>query len=61
MAQPDERIKKIRRNNWIVLAVLTIFVVAVFFLSFSHIGREARPEPNGTVTSQPLMGNDDLA
>jgi len=25
MAQPDDRIKKIRRNNWIVLAVLTIF------------------------------------
>ena len=24
MAQPDERIKKIRRNNWIVLAVETI-------------------------------------
>lgn len=35
MAQPDDRIKKIRRNNWIVLAVLTIFVIAVFLLSFS--------------------------
>ena len=56
MAQPDERIKKIRRNNWIVLAVLTIFVVAVFLLSFSHIGREARPEPNVTVTSPAVHG-----
>ncbi|WP_162760252.1 hypothetical protein [Agrobacterium pusense] len=56
MAQPDDRIKKIRRNNWIVLAVLTIFVIAVFLLSFSHIGREARPERDETVTSPAVDG-----
>jgi len=56
MAQPNDRSEKIRRKNWIVLAVLAIFVLAVFLLSFSHIGREARPEPTANATHPAVDG-----
>lgn len=50
MAQPDERMRRIRRNNRILLAILVAFVLAVFAYSIRHIGREARPEPAGATT-----------
>lgn len=37
------RLSRIRRNNRIMLVVLVAFVVAIFVTSFSHIGKEARP------------------
>lgn len=40
----DERARRIRRNNRILLAVLVAFVLAVFANSFFHIGREANPD-----------------
>ncbi|MGV1908556.1 MULTISPECIES: hypothetical protein [Agrobacterium] len=51
MAKPDDRTLRVKRNNWIMLAILATFVVAVFSYSFLHIGREARPEGAGTATS----------
>lgn len=53
MAQPDERLRRIRRNNWVVFAILTAFVVAVFCYSFLHIGREARPDPAASAPARP--------
>ncbi len=38
MAQLDERMRRIRRNNRILFAILTAFVLAVFSYSFLHIG-----------------------
>jgi flagellar basal body-associated protein FliL len=49
----NQRQRRIRRNNGIVLALLVIFVVAVFAYSFLHIGREARPDSARTTQSQP--------
>ncbi|MDX3928001.1 MAG: hypothetical protein QHC90_19590 [Shinella sp.] len=40
----DYRTRRIRRNNWILLAVLVAFVLAIFANSFLHIGQEARPD-----------------
>ena len=51
VAKPDDRMRRVKRNNWIMLAILATFVVAVFSYSFLHIGREARPEGAGAVTS----------
>lgn len=51
MAQLDERMRRIRRNNRILFAILTAFVLAVFSYSFLHIGREARPD--AATTSAP--------
>ncbi|WP_312412340.1 hypothetical protein [Shinella sp.] len=48
----DQRQHRIRRKNWIVLALLVTFVVAVFAYSFLHVGREARPDP-APATTQP--------
>lgn len=50
MAQPDDRMRRIRRNNWILFAILATFVVSVFSYSFLHIGREARPDPPSSAT-----------
>lgn len=50
MVQPDERMRRIRRSNRILLAILVAFVLAVFAYSIRHIGREARPEPAGATT-----------
>ena len=51
MAKFEDRMRRVRRNNWILLAILATFVVAVFSFSFFHIGREARPEGAGASTS----------
>lgn len=53
VAKPDERMRRVKRNNWIMLAILATFVVAVFSYSFLHIGREARPEGTGASTPRP--------
>jgi len=39
----QQRQRRIRRNNWIVLTILVAFVLGVFANSFLHIGEEARP------------------
>ncbi|MBB6182172.1 hypothetical protein [Pseudorhizobium flavum] len=41
----QQRQRRIRRNNRIVLAILVAFVLGVFTNSFFHIGDEARPGP----------------
>lgn len=51
MAKPSDRMRRVKRNNWIMLAILATFVVAVCSYIFLHIGREARPEGAGDVTS----------
>ncbi|WP_156379081.1 hypothetical protein [Rhizobium sp. Root149] len=53
MAQPDQRMRRVRRNNWIVFAIFAAFVVAVFSYSFVHIGREARPDPAVSAPARP--------
>lgn len=51
MERPDEeRSRRVRRNNRILLAVLVAFVLAVFANSFVHIGQEARPDPAPATT-----------
>ncbi|WP_311273500.1 MULTISPECIES: hypothetical protein [unclassified Rhizobium] len=51
MAKSDDRMRRVRRNNWIMVALLATFVVAVFSYSFLHIGREARSDAAGAATS----------
>lgn len=51
MYDQQQRQRRIRRNNWIVLAILVAFVLGVFANSFFHIGEEARPDP-GTSSMQ---------
>lgn len=53
MVQPDERMRRIRRNNWIVFAILAAFVIAVFSYSFLHVGREAKPNPAASAPARP--------
>jgi len=50
MAQLDDRMRRIRRNNRILFTILATFVIAVFSYSFLHIGREARPDAAANVT-----------
>jgi hypothetical protein len=48
----QQRQRRIRRNNRIVLAILVAFVLGVFTNSFFHIGDEARP---GAATASSQM------
>ncbi|WP_233741699.1 hypothetical protein [Agrobacterium vitis] len=51
MERPDdERARRVRRNNRILLAVLVAFVLAVFANSFFHIGQEAGSDPAPAAT-----------
>lgn len=43
MSQSDDHFRRMRRRNRITLGILTSFVMAIFFYSIIHIGREARP------------------
>ena len=46
--------RRIRRNNNILLAALAIFVLAVFVYGIWHIDREATPRPASVAApSQP--------
>lgn len=47
----DPRAGKIRRNNRIVFAILSAFVLAVFANSFFHLGREANLDPTPATSS----------